>query len=181
MESGRHIRLFLSSLLVMPGCVSVQRQPAEAAPEAFRHVMSVHVESITELWPGVEYERRVSVEATLGLRTDRLVLEQTEPEKEEDRFTSLRAFLRYYPTRAFTGFYFDMSSGVTHADDEEDGTTEQYTAFGAGFSAGYGWLVGTRNNIAIGLGLGLDRLFGGTLGDRRKVIPSLRANIGLAF
>jgi len=181
MQSGRRIRILLLSLFFLPGCASVQTEPAAPAPAAFSKVLSVNVGSIVELWPGVEFEHRISAEATLGARTDRLVVEQTEPEQEEDRFTNLRAFIRYYPTRAFTGFYFDVSSGVTDADDEEDGEIEEYTAYGAGFSAGYGWLAGKRRNIAIGLGLGLDRLFGGTLGNRRKVIPSIRLNIGLAF
>ncbi len=94
------------------------------------------------------------------------------------RYFSGRGFWRYYPTRAFEGFFFGLDGGVTGYSDEGDDAT----VLGAGFELGYGWLLGAKRNFYVSLDAGADRLFGGDLGGASAVIPTLRlVNVGIAF
>jgi hypothetical protein len=140
---------------------------------------------IGELWPDVEYERRITANATIGVRATRLTVE-TETEvmgvttkKETERYTSGRAFFRYYPSGAYTHFFITLGFGLTAVKEGDD---DEYRALAAGFELGHGWMLGAERKIYLSLGGGLDRLFGLDVGHGLKFIPTLRIpNIGIAF
>lgn len=51
-----------------------------------------------------------------------------------------------------------------------------------GVDVGYSWLMGSKRNFYIGIGIGATRLFGGDIEDGSATIPSLRLlNVGFAF
>lgn len=47
---------------------------------------------------------------------------------------------------------------------------------------GYSWLIGPKRNVGVSLGIGAERLFGGSLAGASLTIPSVRlVNVGVAF
>ena len=143
-----------------------------------------------------DYEQRVSPSVSVGaggtLQSD-----------DGDAYRALEAKVRYYPeARALQGFSVGGTLGVT---------SERYTTFsyagtinGAeptqtrvldtrptiGTEVSYQWIIGPPARFAIVLGVGAKR----RLGDRKgegdgwfddytfdKIIPTLRANVGVAF
>jgi hypothetical protein len=171
-------------LVALPLCLSAQTggtAPERASPD---NVIWVAPWSLYLLWPGVELEHRIAADLTIGLRTDRELVEVIEggdeEAKEEDLYTNGRVFLRYYFRQAYTGAYVHVDAGLSAVEDEEDEGTEEFTAFAAGFAGGYSWLLGERRQVAIGVGLGIDRIMKGGMRER-DFLPTLRLDIGYAI
>jgi hypothetical protein len=155
---------------------------AEATPDPVLHrnAVSANPFLLIATWFNAEYERAVSGNSSLGLRISTLNIGTDVDANGDDdaNYYSGRAFWRYYPTLAFTGFYLGIDVGVTGLEE----TGDSHTVMGAGFELGYNWLLGARRNFYISIGAGADRLFWGELGDASAVIPTIRViNIGWAF
>src|SRR5437773_11469400 len=77
---------------------------------------------------------------------------------------------------------FGGRAGVHHVAVDVDTSIDVPSAnlFGAGVDIGYSWLLGSKRNIGVRIGLGAERF--GTLSGAALTIPSLRlVNIGIAF
>lgn len=169
--------LIASALLVV---MSPGRASAQEAPPTLRNVVSANPFLLIAAWFNAEYERVVSGTSTVGVRVSTLNIgidDGVNGDDEADYFSG-RGFWRYYPNGANRGFFFGLDAGITGLKE----TGDSHTVFGAGFELGFNWLLGTRRNFYISLGVGADRLFGGDLGGASAVIPTVRiVNIGFAF
>jgi hypothetical protein len=114
-----------------------------------------------------EFERKVSDSTTLGLGGSFF-------ESDGDDYVNGDVFFRFYPSgRPLEGWAFGVKAGATSVDSE--------TYFGFGFDANWSWLLGRNDNVYVGVGFGLKRLFG-TRDDYIEFIPTVRIiNIGIAF
>ena len=122
-------------------------------------------------WFNADYERRVRSTMTWGVSGSYLPLGDSD-------YGRASVLLRFYPQRAaLLGFYVGGQSGVYRISD----ATEHEVLYGAGMDIGYAWQLGPKRNVAVSLGFGLSRVFGGGL-DASVMIPNARlANVGVAF
>jgi hypothetical protein len=165
----------LLSLVLSP--LQAQAQEGVREPVDHDHVISGNPLILLAGWFNAEYERKVAETMTVGISGGWLDL-------DEDDYTSVNGFFRYYPqAAAFTGFYLGGRAGihrVNEADYADDGG-DSHTAFGIGVDIGYAWLLGPGRSFYVGLGIGATRLLAGDL-DASATIPSLRLiNVGIAF
>jgi len=156
--------------------LSVLLVPAAAAGQtevsAPRNVVSANPFLLIATWFNAEYERQSGTTTSFGVRASTLELD------DDVRYSSGRAFLRYYPNGALRQFFVGLDFGVTAVSDVGD----DFTALAAGFELGYNWLLGARQNLYVSLGMGMDRLFASDLGDASAAIPTVRlVNIGFTF
>ena len=164
-------------LLTLAGALSA---PSSALAQNVReqvphdHVLSANPFALLYEWFNADYERRVSDGASVALIGSWISLDSG----DED-YVSLNAQYRFYPQgAALSGFYFGPKLGFYRVDDGSD----DGVAFGLGFDLGYQWLMGERENVAVALGIGATRLFGGDLDDFSVTVPTVRlVNIGWAF
>ena len=143
--------------------------PSEPA-HTHEQLVSANPLLILRDWPNMEYERCLSSHTTLGVAGSYVDL--------GDRYGAASVFVRYYPQgRVFRGWYVGGRTGASFIHDlDDDGFF-----FGAGVEFGYTWLLGKKENVYLGLGGGITRIFGGDL-DGVNLIPQLRlVHIGLTF
>lgn len=175
------MRAFLRRLLVTIAIVSgfvvavgAQEPPATHAPPGAPAASSAPQQQISANPFGLllglfnaEFERRVSDSATVGLGASFF-------EADDDDYVNGDVFFRFYPSgRPLEGWAFGVKAGATSVDSE--------TYFGFGFDANWSWLLGKNDNVYVGVGFGLKRLFG-TRDDFVEFIPTVRIiNIGVAF
>ena len=145
-------------------------------------------------WYNVEFERKISSGVSIGASAAGL----------HDEFWDFDLLARYYPQGdALKGFYLGARGGVvglelTRYEYQAPppgvppgrgvpvypvATRETRLVPAAGLEVGYNWLLGSKKNIAIGLGFGLSRLLDDDNGDYyMPVIPHWRVvNVGVAF
>jgi hypothetical protein len=136
-------------------------------------------------WYNLEYERRILPNGTIGIAGSYVTLND-----ENDTYTSLNAFFRWYPQgKAPDGFFFGGRLGTNAITDkhQEDilgnvEPAEKFTVFGFGIDIGYTWLIGNSQRFALSLGIGAMRFFGGDLEDVTTTLPTIRLiNTGIAF
>jgi hypothetical protein len=95
--------------------------------------------------------------------------------------------LRYYPEgKAFQGFSFGGSVGVTHlsATDNSNSSSDSATGASIGVLLDYGWLLGEQKSFYVGLGLGAKTLFisDQSVADHATLhYPTARLSVGWAF
>ncbi|MBT8396130.1 MAG: DUF3575 domain-containing protein [Gemmatimonadetes bacterium] len=175
MRVATTVLFFLACLTIgaFPGKAQAQEEGTRA-PVPHNQVVSANPFLILFEWFNGEYERKISPTTTLGVGASRLSLDDG-----DESYTGLNGFLRYYPQgAALSGFSFGGRLGFHNvSEDDEDGE-----AFALGVDLGYSWLLGSKRNFYIGLGIGATRLFGGDIDGGRVVIPSIRLiNLGFAF
>lgn len=165
------LSLALLSLALCP--LRVQAQEGVREPVPHDHVISANPLILLAGWFNAEYERKLMETLTVGIAGGWLDL-------DEDDYTSVNGFLRFYPQgAAFTGFYLGGRAGVHNVDSGEN---DSNTALGIGVDIGYSWLLGPSRAFYVGLGIGATRLFSGDLGDASATIPSIRLiNVGISF
>ena len=145
-------------------------------------------------WSNVEFERKISSGVSIGASASNL----------HDEFSNFDLLARFYPQGdALRGFYLGARGGVvglelTRYEYQPPppgvppgrgvpvypvATRETRLVPAAGLEAGYNWLLGSKKNVAIGLGFGLSRLLDDDNGDYyMPVIPHWRVvNVGIAF
>jgi hypothetical protein len=94
--------------------------------------------------------------------------------ERRERYINGDIFVRYYPGgKAFNGYSFGVKAGLTRIPNHG-------SFLGVGFDANQSWML--NEHFYLGVGGGLKRLLGT---DERafdlKLIPTLRANIGIGF
>lgn len=141
------------------------------------HVISGSPLLLLAGWFNAEFERKVAGNMTWGLAAGWQDL-------NDDDYTSVSAFLRFYPQKsAFTGLYLGGRGGLTRVSEAPVvGTSDSsHTGFGVGVDIGYSWLLGPSDTFFVALGVGGTYLFG-DLGNASSTIPNLRIlDVGIAF
>ena len=94
--------------------------------------------------------------------------------------------IRYYPEgRAFQGFSFGGSVGVTHLSASDNNSTGgSASGPSIGVMLDYNWLLGAEKSFYIGLGLGAKTLFisDKSVADEATLhYPTMRLSVGWAF
>jgi hypothetical protein len=172
------MRLFSTAYIILP-LVALALFPGHARSQTpatdfsfHEHLISGSPLSLLAGWFNGEYERRLSDRNSVGIAGGWLDL-------DEDDYTFVAGFLRYYPRgNAFQGFFIGGRGGFFRVDDGE----KESTPIGLGLEVGYGWLVGPGDSVYFGLGIGLTHLFGGDLDHAAATIPAVRlVNVGIAF
>ncbi len=150
-------------------------QTTGAAPSTdHRQLLSTNPFGLIIQWFNLAYDHRMTPSTTWGVSAAKVV-----GFGDDVDYASGAGTIRYYPAGvALRGFYIGGRGAVYHISDGID--SGNY--FGAGFEIGYDWLLGSRQNVGLSLGLGATRLFGGGLDGAPVVIPALRLlNVGIAF
>jgi len=106
-------------------------------------------------------------------------------------YASVDAKYKFLPSEnGLEGFYIGPTAGFTHvgvdASELVDCTQDcaaSANALTAGVELGYTWLIGVKQNFAIGTGLGAKKLFfvGEKNGNASGTIPTIKLNVGYAF
>jgi len=161
--------------LMMLTPARVVAQTTSAAPSTdHAQIISSNPFGLMFEWFNVEYERRMTPSTTWSASVSWF-------SRDDDDFdyVSGGGAVRYYPSgTALRGFYLGGRGGVYRLSDGLDSGT----FFGAGFEIGYDWLLGSRQNVGLSIGIGATRLFGGDLEGAPLAIPTLRLlNLGIAF
>lgn len=131
-----------------------------------------------------EFQRKVTEDVTIGVSAGTL-------EVDDDDYSNGMAFGRYFPQgAALTGFFIGGRVGahrISYDTFEFDPTrfqsdvirkSETRAAFG--IDVGYEWLLGSKRNVLIGVGLGALRILG-TDDNFPVAFPTARLNVGFAF
>ncbi len=148
-------------------------------------------------WYMVEGEVRLRENHTVGISGSFLDFKTDDPgdpDYEETEYYSINLFYRYYPKASFKGFFIGVQMGTAEVNQKENvednfgiptGETEETSgnAYSAGVLIGYGWLLGDAQRIAVSMGIGANRLFGGDVDeDANPTVPVIRLiNVGIAF
>ena len=142
-----------------------------------------------------EYQRKVTEGSTLGVSAGTLEL-------DDDRYSNVMLFGRYYPQgAALTGFFVGGRIGAHRISYDtyeyqftsppEPGmpyvpptlTRKSETRPAIGIDVGYEWLLGSKRNVMIGVGAGAMRLIGRNEAENDFLVafPTGRLNVGFAF
>jgi hypothetical protein len=170
----RAVALFAGvAILTLVAITPVQAQDdGTTGVETRTNVISASPLLLMFKWFNVDYEHRISPTVTLGASGSYLPM--------GDGFNYERATVhaRYYPQgTALRGFYMGVQTGLHRADSGHHGVL-----LGAGTDLGYAWLMGSKKNHTVSIGIGATRMFAGDLEGYAFTIPNVRLlNIGFAF
>lgn len=176
------------SALALAALVALSASPARAQ-EAPRQVLSLNpLGAVFGVYMG-EFERAVTSNTSAGLSATYWSgdLADNGSSVVADYLT-VDARLRYYPGASrLEGFsiggslgYTGLSGELTTVDGQEKGSVN---TVGAGVELDYNWLLGARNQVMVGTGIGAKRLFvvGEDVEDVSLAYPTLRLVVGYAF
>ncbi len=186
MKRSVYLSFLLAACLfaAAPGSTLAADEAAAASPTRL-NIISTNPILDMFMWWNIEYERVVAPSHTLGLSAS-----YADFDDGNESYTSGSLFYRYYPAgKAPEGFFFGGRFGMTSVEStdttwEEVETTSTESAFGFGIDIGYTWLIGAPKRVALSLGIGAIRYFGGDLEDMdaSTTMPTIRlVNIGVAF
>lgn len=166
--------LMFAAVITIGGSAAASAQTT--APEISggpTQVVSANPFTLMFKWFNAEYERKFTPNLTWGASGTFFPI-------GDFRYKNANAMLRYYPRAAFSGFFLGGRLGVY--DVSAKTVDASGTFYGGGFDLGYTWLLGRKENVAISMGLGVNRLFGGDLAGASLAVPSIRlVNVGIAF
>lgn len=163
-------RLSLAILPVVLLLLPVLRAHAQEAPVPHTQVISANPFGLLLELFNAEYERTVLGSSTAGVGG-------SFASPGDESYVNADVFYRLYPSgRPLDGFALGVKAGVTSFSNEG-------SFAGVGFDVNYSWLLGQGENLYVGVGFGLKRLYG--VGDADigiNYIPTFRiVNVGLAF
>jgi hypothetical protein len=155
------------------------------------HVVSINPLGLLFSVFSIEYEGVISGTSTLGGSLS--YLNADDDDFDDFRHTSLDAKYRLYPLeRAPAGPAIGLTVGLTRVRDadsrcapegEECDEERSGTAFTTGLELDWNWLLGSRQDFAVGAGVGAKRLH--FLTDRPRgvdrVVPTFRLMVGKTF
>jgi opacity protein-like surface antigen len=164
--------LVLTAVVFAASAPAALAQDGTKTPVPHNQTISANPFGLMLKWFNVEYERKLTNTMTLGASGSNFGL----GDADLQRFNAL---FRYYPQgAALTGVYLGGRGGVARVSDAGDDAH----AFAMGVEIGYSWLFGSKRNVGISIGAGVDRLFGGDLDNFDIVWPNVRlVNVGIAF
>jgi hypothetical protein len=175
--------VLLAAVAVVVLCAASTVAQEEQETILRKHVISTNPILDVFTWYNLEWEMSITQRGTIGLFGSYVTLTDTEDEIDIDtKYISGTLFYRYYPTAAFKGFFIGGRFGYYHVSEDDDIQETSGEFMGIGVDVGYGWLLGAPQRVAIGIGIGAVRLFGGDLEDVQTTLPSIRfINVGIAF
>jgi len=160
--------LFAAVITLAAVAASAQTTAPTVGPT---QVVSANPFTLMFKWVNAEYERKLTPNVTWGAAGALFSLDSID-------YKNASGVLRYYTGEALRGFFLGGRTGVYRLS----AVSESATFYGAGFELGYTWLLGRHQNVAISMGAGVNRLFGGELEGASLALPSLRlVNVGIAF
>ena len=176
--------------------VPARAQTATPPPSSTPHqTFSLNPFGLMLEWYNLEFERKVSPGVSIGAAAA----------GHDEGFWNADLLARFYPQgEALTGFYVGVRGGVVglevtqyHYPSPPAGapqgrglyisptvTRETRVVPAFGTEVGYNWLLGSKKNVAIGLGFGLSRLLddGDDADYYLPFVPHVRiVNVGIAF
>jgi Protein of unknown function (DUF3575) len=169
--------------------LALSSSAAHAQQEAPRQVLSINpLGAVFGVYMG-EFERALHPSATAGVSTTYWTGDFTDGEDQAvASYLTVDARLRYYPgARPLEGFsiggsvgYTGLSGSLTTVEGEQKGSVN---TVGAGVELDYNWLLGARDQVMVGTGIGAKRLFvlGDEVEDVSLAYPTLRLVVGYAF
>lgn len=167
----------LAAPLTLRAQVATPIQPAPITPS---QVISVNpLAAMLGFYTG-DYERAVTSSTTLGVGASYW---STGISGANVSYLSTEAKVRYYPSdRALTGFALGGAVGWSHLSGELGNDRGSANAASLGVELSYNWLLGVKQNVAVGLGAGAKRLFLRDAGSNVDLsYPTVRLSVGLAF
>ena len=167
------VRLLLLTVAIFGASASALfAQDGTRTPVAHNQTVSANPFGLMFKWFNAEYERKLTNSITIGASGSTFASDVADLQR-------LNAIFRYYPQgAALTGVYLGARGGVARVSND----TESARAFATGIEVGYSWLFGSKRNVGLSIGAGVDRLFGGDLNDFDIVWPNIRlVNVGIAF
>lgn len=163
-------------LCLIPGIMSAQERAGKAA------VISIQpINAMLTVYAG-EAELAMSRSTTIGIGGT-----YWSPDVIDGDFNYLSGDLkvRYYPEgRAFQGFSFGGSVGVTHLSATDNSSAGSASGPSIGVMLDYNWLLGAEKAFYVGLGLGAKTLFisDKSVADEATLhYPTMRLSVGWAF
>lgn len=178
------------SALALAALGLVLSSSAARAQDAPRQVLSINpIGAVFGVYMG-EFERAIVPSTSVGVSGTywNADLEDDEGSSAVASYVTLDAKLRYYPgSSPLEGFsiggsvgYTGLSGELTTVDGEEKGSVN---TVGAGVELDYNWLLGARNQVMVGTGIGAKRLYvlGDDVEDVSLAYPTLRLVVGYAF
>ena len=137
-------------------------------------------------WFTGEYERRLGAGTSIAIGGS--YFEWDDDDTGDETYATADVKLRYYPNeRVFEGFSLGASVGYASVEEVADvftPETRRVSGPTVGLGVDYGWLIGKRDNVHIGLGIGARRAFYGDDDDadiELEVLPYLRFSVGVAW
>jgi hypothetical protein len=167
------VRVFVVSALMLTASTSASfAQDGTRTPVTHNQTISANPFGLMLKWFNAEYERKLTNTMTVGVSGSTWGL----GDAALQRFNAL---FRFYPQgAALTGVYLGGRGGMAHVSE----AGESAHAFAMGVEIGYSWLFGSKRNVGLSIGGGVDRLFGGDLDNFDIVWPNVRlVNVGIAF
>ena len=168
----RGARVVGLSVCVLMISTSLYAQEGTKTPITHHQTISANPFGLMVEWFNVEYERKLTNTATLGVSGSTTAWGDVD-------LTNGNVFLRYYPQgAALTGFFLGGRTGVARASLAD----ADATGVVGGFELGYSWLFGSSRRVGLSIGAGMDRLFFGDELGIDVIRPNLRlVNVGIAF
>ena len=178
------------SALALAALGLVLSSSAAGAQEAPRQVLSINpIGAVFGVYMG-EFERVVRPNTTAGVSATywNSDLQDGEDASAVASYLTVDAKLRYYPGASqLEGFSIGGSVGYTGLSGElttvEGEAKGDVNTLGAGVELDYNWLLGARNQVMVGTGIGAKRLYvlGDDVEDVSLAYPTLRLVVGYAF
>jgi hypothetical protein len=167
------VRIFVLTLVIFAASASTLfAQEGTKTPVTHNQTISANPFGLMLKWFNAEYERKLTNTMTIGASGSNFGLGDADLQR-------VNALFRYYPQgAALTGVFLGARGGVARVSDDH----ESAQAFATGVEIGYSWLFGSKRNVGLSIGAGVDRLFGGDLDNFDMVWPNVRlVNVGIAF
>lgn len=158
--------------MVAASAPALYAQEGTKTPVPHHQTISANPFGLVIKWFNAEYERKLTNTMTIGASGSNFSFDGADLRR-------FNALFRYYPQgAALTGVYLGGRGGIARVSEFD----ESAHAFSTGVEVGYSWLFGSKRNVGLSIGAGVDRLFGGDLDNFDIVWPNIRlVNIGIAF
>jgi Protein of unknown function (DUF3575) len=179
-RSPRHLSPFVIILTMLACGAAIRAQAAEPdAPALPTQSISANPFTLMFQWFNADYERRIAPNVTWDASGSFFSIDGF-------GYKNANVALKYYPRESMSGFYVGGRTGIYRVSaDVRDGTNGASVGanfYGAGFEVGYNWLLGKRDQVVVGMGAGVTRLFGGELSGVSLTVPTIRLiSLGYAF
>jgi hypothetical protein len=173
MSRSRYARRVLAGAALMMATVvpCARAQTIDTAPTGPAQSLSANPFTLMFKWFNADYERRLTPNTTWGASGAFTSI-------DDFGYKNVNATFKYYPRAAMDGFFIGGRTGLYHVT----GLSESANFYGAGFELGYNWLLGRKENVVVGIGAGVTRLFGGELAGASLAFPTIRlVNVGYRF
>jgi hypothetical protein len=193
MKTTSRMATLALSLLLIAGSVRAQDTAdtdAQDSPRRRQNLVTFNPFLAAFGWYSAEFERALNDQFSAGVSGS--YLELGEDGEDQTTYGGGDVFLRMFPEMgAPGGLWFGGNLGFRSITDQftegfltDEIIEESYTWFAAGFSIGFTYLFGVRDNYVLSVGAGVTKVFGDANedSDLSTTLPTIRlVNLGLGF